>query len=162
MATKAPTTPKTTSAPRRARAAKDTTALKGTSKAAPRKGAVVATSHGLSAAELAELEALLVDELRLARRSADASTMSLIDQLGSGEPLGGDAVDGSIDIGIAETAAFTANRAHSEVHRLIQALHRLRHAPQDFGRCTVCREPIGFPRLEALPTATTCMRHARG
>jgi len=29
-----------------------------------------------------------------------------------------------------------------------------------YGRCEVCHEPIAAARLEAMPTATTCIQHA--
>ncbi|MGV9847802.1 TraR/DksA family transcriptional regulator [Streptomyces sp. NPDC003442] len=57
----------------------------------------------------------------------------------------------------AHVAALLA-QARDHLTALDEALERLdRH---DYGRCDVCGEPIPAERLEARPTATTCVRCA--
>ncbi|MHB1329576.1 MAG: TraR/DksA family transcriptional regulator [Gemmatimonadales bacterium] len=38
-----------------------------------------------------------------------------------------------------------------------QALRRLYNAPDNFGRCHTCNQPISFDRLDALPHARLCI-----
>jgi RNA polymerase-binding transcription factor len=39
-----------------------------------------------------------------------------------------------------------------------EALRRLYAAPEAFGKCHECGEPIGFERLDALPHARLCIK----
>ena len=48
--------------------------------------------------------------------------------------------------------------AHAHLARIEAALTRLRTG--GYGRCEVCGEPIPTARLEARPTARTCVAHA--
>jgi RNA polymerase-binding transcription factor DksA len=48
--------------------------------------------------------------------------------------------------------------AHAHLGRIEAALTRLRTG--GYGRCEVCGEPIPAARLEARPTARTCVAHA--
>ncbi|MEU8872387.1 TraR/DksA C4-type zinc finger protein [Streptomyces javensis] len=57
----------------------------------------------------------------------------------------------------AHTAALLA-QARDHLTALDEALERLDR--DDYGRCDVCGEPIPAERLEARPTATTCVRCA--
>ncbi|MBP8533064.1 TraR/DksA C4-type zinc finger protein [Streptomyces sp. MK37H] len=57
----------------------------------------------------------------------------------------------------AHTAALLAQARH-HLTALDEALERLDRG--DYGRCDVCGEPIPAERLEARPTATTCVRCA--
>ncbi|MBI0379673.1 TraR/DksA C4-type zinc finger protein [Streptomyces albiflaviniger] len=57
----------------------------------------------------------------------------------------------------AHTAALLA-QARDHLTALDEALERLDHGA--YGRCEVCGEPIPAERLEARPTATTCVRCA--
>ncbi|GAA0940841.1 TraR/DksA C4-type zinc finger protein [Streptomyces asiaticus] len=57
----------------------------------------------------------------------------------------------------AHTAALLA-QARDHLTALEEALERLDHG--GYGRCEVCGEPIPAERLEARPTATTCVRCA--
>ncbi|MGW7694079.1 TraR/DksA family transcriptional regulator [Streptomyces asiaticus] len=57
----------------------------------------------------------------------------------------------------AHTAALLA-QARDHLTALDEALERLDHG--DYGRCDECGEPISAERLEARPTATTCVRCA--
>ncbi|MEE4594945.1 TraR/DksA C4-type zinc finger protein [Streptomyces sp. DSM 41524] len=57
----------------------------------------------------------------------------------------------------AHTAALLA-QARDHLTALEEALERLDHG--GYGRCEACGEPIPAERLEARPTATTCVRCA--
>ncbi|MBL1116986.1 TraR/DksA C4-type zinc finger protein [Streptomyces sp. 110] len=57
----------------------------------------------------------------------------------------------------AHVAALLA-QARDHLTALDEALERLDR--DDYGRCDVCGEPIPAERLEARPTATTCVRCA--
>jgi DnaK suppressor protein len=53
--------------------------------------------------------------------------------------------------------ASKRNRARTEVlARVIKALDRMAQAPEDFGLCGECEEPIG-KRLEAMPYVELCV-----
>lgn len=53
--------------------------------------------------------------------------------------------------------ASKRNRARTEVlARVVRALERIAAAPDDFGLCSECEEPIG-KRLEAMPYVELCV-----
>ena len=79
----------------------------------------------------------------------------------------GDAGGLNYDANFADTSQVTAERGEAEVlagelrETLVEveaALVRL--AEGTYGVCEVCEEPIGAPRLEAMPAARRCMRCA--
>jgi len=51
-------------------------------------------------------------------------------------------------------------RRRGELVRIEQALSRLDDAPEDFGYCVDCDEPIPIKRLEIDPAASHCVRCA--
>jgi RNA polymerase-binding transcription factor DksA len=51
----------------------------------------------------------------------------------------------------------SAERARSQLLEVEEALARL--ASGTYGVCDVCRRPIGAARLDARPTARTCVEH---
>jgi DnaK suppressor protein len=57
-----------------------------------------------------------------------------------------------------QVIASKRNRSRTEVMgRVLAALARLEEAPDDFGLCTECGDPIGR-RLEALPYVELCVQ----
>jgi DnaK suppressor protein len=53
--------------------------------------------------------------------------------------------------------ASKRNRARTDVlARIVRALGRIEQAPEDFGLCSECEEPIG-KRLEAMPYVELCV-----
>jgi RNA polymerase-binding protein DksA len=56
---------------------------------------------------------------------------------------------------IARLLANLDERGKAEVEAIDRALTRI--ARGDYGHCEECGEPIPLGRLEALPTATTCV-----
>ncbi len=56
---------------------------------------------------------------------------------------------------IARLLARLDDRGKAEIEEIDTALARL--ATGDYGRCTRCGEPIPLARLEAMPTAVTCV-----
>jgi DnaK suppressor protein len=80
-------------------------------------------------------------------------------------PADGDGVDVSVNEGFADSAQATTER--SQLISLIEQLrahHKLvmdalgRLDEGTYGKCERCGEEIPFERLEALPTATLCVR----
>jgi DnaK suppressor protein len=56
-----------------------------------------------------------------------------------------------------QVLASQRNRGQAEqVTRIERALARLDAAPEDFGLCEECEEPIAPKRLEAMPWAVLC------
>jgi DnaK suppressor protein len=56
-----------------------------------------------------------------------------------------------------QVIASKRNRARTEVlARVVRALERLEQAPDEFGHCRECEEPIG-KRLEAMPYVELCV-----
>ena len=56
-----------------------------------------------------------------------------------------------------QVLASQRNRGQAElVGRIDQALRRLADAPEDFGLCQDCEEPIPTKRLEVMPWALRC------
>ena len=56
--------------------------------------------------------------------------------------------------------AIASNRNRNDVLKLEQvraALRRIALAPDDFGNCPDCEEPILLARLKAMPWATLCI-----
>lgn len=59
---------------------------------------------------------------------------------------------------MSQTIASTRNRARAEVlGRVLAALGRLDDAPDSFGLCTECEEPISAKRLALMPYVELCV-----
>ena len=61
---------------------------------------------------------------------------------------------------IDDTAVIARQSAALEA--VEHALKRLHDYPEHYGLCVVCGRPIGEDRLELVPTANLCARHAEG
>jgi RNA polymerase-binding transcription factor DksA len=101
----------------------------------------------LTAQQLGKLRGLLEDRLQ-AHHDRTVHAEATLDAFTSGDSphereLARDAVDQLLE-GVRE-------------HR--DALARIDAGT--YGRCGVCNEPIPFPRLEAIPEATTCVQCVR-
>jgi DnaK suppressor protein len=79
------------------------------------------------------------------------------------EPVRKDASDtgGDQDLAplteMAQVIASKRNRARTDaLGRILAALRRMDEAPDDFGACSECGEPIG-KRLEAMPYVELCL-----
>jgi len=60
-----------------------------------------------------------------------------------------------------ETQAMLATKEGRCLHRIDDALHRLRTDPETFGICHATGRPIGFERLDALPHVRYCVEYKR-
>jgi DnaK suppressor protein len=60
---------------------------------------------------------------------------------------------------IARLLARLDDRGKAEIEAIDAALARI--AAGDYGRCNACGHPIPAARLEAMPTATTCVSCAQ-
>ncbi|MGH7563317.1 MAG: TraR/DksA family transcriptional regulator [Gemmatimonadota bacterium] len=56
-----------------------------------------------------------------------------------------------------EKAFLFASKEGRQFYQIDDALRRLYRAPDGFGHCIECEEPIHWERLEALPYATLCI-----
>jgi DnaK suppressor protein len=74
-----------------------------------------------------------------------------------------DAGDESVANMLADADVVAVDRDVRELREVENALARI--GRPDFGACADCSEPIGYPRLEASPSATRChscqARHER-
>jgi RNA polymerase-binding transcription factor DksA len=57
-----------------------------------------------------------------------------------------------------EKAFLFASQEGRYLWHVNEALRRLYSAPEKFGKCEQCGEPIGFDRLDALPHARLCIK----
>lgn len=114
----------------------------------------------LTAAQREEIRGILEDDLKQAVRSARGSEQALREQLEASGRLGGDVTDSSIDMGAAEAANISVNRANDQMATLRDALTRLATQGERFGICEACQTPIAFERLEVVPATRVCARHA--
>lgn len=112
-------------------------------------------SHPLSAAQLAELEALMRERQRDVMQQLEAH------QEGQGrvdharEVLQSDSDDASQHDAEREIDFAIGERDSAELAALQQALDRL--AAGQYGRCVDCGEGIAFARLKLTPQALRCV-----
>ena len=64
-----------------------------------------------------------------------------------------------------QTIAYERSQLSSLIRRARASLEEIEAATErlaagTYGSCAVCRQPVGAERLEAKPTARTCVRHA--
>ena len=60
----------------------------------------------------------------------------------------------------AETAEVAASMELAQLRQVDAAIARLHDDPHRFGRCVVCGGAIGTRRLELVPWAQHCVKHA--
>lgn len=66
--------------------------------------------------------------------------------------------DNATDLTDQNTKMAIENHKEDEMEHIEVALQAMKD--ETYGRCAVCGEEIPFERLEALPTALTCIEHA--
>lgn len=119
----------------------------------PRKKSL---SH-LSPEQISLIEqCLLRERARVLRSSEELQALVAMSE----DKLRGDLADVSSDWSSREHASLFASRTGERFRIIEAALAQLRNAPEAFGRCDVCGDPIPFERLELLPTTRTCQLHA--
>jgi DnaK suppressor protein len=103
------------------------------------------------------------------RRELDTERAGLqarLEELGQG---GGRSAEGSLsfDDNFADSGQVAAEQGEvqaiagqlrDQLREVERALAKLDDG--SYGRCEVCNEPISEARLEAMPAANTCIRHA--
>jgi len=97
-------------------------------------------------ARLERLRSGVFDEL------GDASEREVVGDLSGSDQHPADA--GSERFEREKTVSIMAN-LDVEIHEVELALHRLDEG--SYGRCEICRRPIGEPRLRARPAARYCI-----
>jgi DnaK suppressor protein len=60
----------------------------------------------------------------------------------------------------AEAAEAATSIELKHLREVDAAIVRLRERPREFGRCVVCGQEIGAARLELVPWAEHCVKHA--
>ena len=73
-------------------------------------------------------------------------------------PLEADWSEQAVDLADDEALAGVDDVLRSEIQQIRLALLRIENGT--YGTCAVCGEPIGLARLEAVPTATRCIKCA--
>lgn len=73
-------------------------------------------------------------------------------------PLDADSSEQAIDLADDEALSGVDDVIRQEIHEIREALLRIERG--EYGTCTACGEPINPKRLEALPTATRCIKCA--
>lgn len=69
----------------------------------------------------------------------------------------GDLLDVSTALMARQNEMAGRQRALRNISDVSAALRRLRQHPDEFGLCTRCSLPIGYERLDILPTTETCL-----
>lgn len=101
-----------------------------------------------------------LEEEREVQAQVVESLASEVNGLSRGRESGGAHEEG---FGTGETASVDLQRARGEHRRAVAHLEEIDRAlaridAGTYGLCEVCGQPIGAPRLTALPTATRCIR----
>ncbi|GAC1317204.1 MAG: hypothetical protein NVSMB12_14780 [Acidimicrobiales bacterium] len=101
-------------------------------------------------------------DVRTGLEAERAELQAQLDELGDGATAGD-----HYDANFADSSQVTAERGEAEAlaGRLRDTLEAVELAltkldDGTFGTCESCGKPIGGPRLEAMPTARTCMECA--
>ena len=71
------------------------------------------------------------------------------------EPLSADFAEQAVELENGETLVALDREVHAELREIERALRRLEDG--SFGACTGCGEPVGEPRLRAVPYASLCI-----
>jgi DnaK suppressor protein len=100
--------------------------------------------------QLLERQRLLVSEVKDQRSQAAADG----NEDANGGP--GDAADESVARMITDLHLQEAGRDIEELNGIDAALRRMDDG--DYGDCDTCGNEIGYPRLEAQPTAVRCVQ----
>lgn len=66
--------------------------------------------------------------------------------------------DAATDLEMMTTEFALDEHSKNEMKKIEEALMAMEEG--SYGLCKVCNEPISFMRLEAIPTALTCVEHA--
>lgn len=96
-------------------------------------------------------QTLLEERNRLLRNARHV----LSDRINDSDPLPADTIDVSTDESLQATQFRLRDREKYLLRKIDKALQRIHEG--DYGHCTECDEPIGFPRLKARPVAELCI-----
>ena len=110
-----------------------------------------------------------IEERLLEERQDALEVLGNLDERARDELMGGDGeltnyplhmADDATDTMEQEKSFLLASQEGRRLHQIDEALRRLYRKPDEFGSCGVCGEEIGMERLDLIPWATTCARHA--
>ena len=114
-----------------------------------------AVREELTDAQRTEIRARLAavaEELRSLVRDEDGLTDTVVlDQSRMGRVSRVDALQQQ------QMAAAGRRRAEARLERVMAAIQRFDEEPDDYDWCPSCGEPIGFPRLRAVPESAFCV-----
>jgi len=109
----------------------------------------------LTEAQRADIRARLakvVDELQSLVRDEDGLTDAVeLDQSRMGRLSRVDALQQQ------QMAAAGRRRAEARLERVEIAIERYEEAPDEYDWCPCCGQPIGYPRLKAVPESAFCV-----
>jgi RNA polymerase-binding protein DksA len=111
-----------------------------------------------SADELARFRKLLTEQQEGLQRSSDGLSSAALRESDAG---GGDATvpdeaaEAASDRNEQEMSLNFLGRTQTELEEVAAALERIDH--RSYGLCFDCGQPIPSARLEAIPSATTCI-----
>jgi len=121
-----------------------------------------AKSKGLNKKQLSHLEKRLLEERARAIKElghyGESCNSSLQASDGDLSSYSFHMADQGTDAMEREKAFLFASQEGRYLWHVNEALRRLYGAPERFGLCEQCGEPIGFDRLDALPHARLCIK----
>ena len=110
-----------------------------------------------------------IEERLLEERQDALEVLGSLDARAREELTGGDGelsnyplhmADDGTDTMEQEKSFLLASQEGRRLYQIDEALRRLYGKPEEFGTCSVCGADIGMERLDLIPWATTCARHA--
>jgi RNA polymerase-binding protein DksA len=124
--------------------------------ATPKKSTVPVDENSWTAAELAEVRALLSEDVQRLRREILTVETDLADRMrDGGDGAGDDQADAGTKTFEREHEMSLANNARDLVAQAELAISRIDAGT--YGRCDSCGNPIAKLRLQANPRATLCV-----
>jgi RNA polymerase-binding transcription factor DksA len=117
----------------------------------------------MTIAKLARIERRLLQERSRVCADLDSAERELLDtaRRDLSSPGGADDCDSAAARMELEADAEVVTRESAELRDIDDALRVLYRTPKAFGACTICGESIAADRLDLLPAAQLCSRHAR-
>ena len=121
-----------------------------------------AKSKGLNKKQLSHLEKRLLEErarvIKELGHYGESFNSSLQASDGDLSSYSFHMADQGTDAMEREKAFLFASQEGRYLRHVNEALRRLYGAPERFGLCEQCSDPIGFDRLDALPHARLCIK----
>lgn len=109
--------------------------------------------------DLARFEAMLKEQqagiLQCCEGLSHAALRKSGDPTGDGPSITDDSAELASDMCEQDLSLNFLGRAEGELQKIVRALERIEN--RSYGVCDQCDQPIPVARLEAIPTASTCV-----